>query len=685
MKYRKSERMFAINLFDDRKMKKYLPHRTYKAIVSARENLTEVPERDRNAYAKILCRWALKKGATRYTHWFQPLNNRTAGKRESLYSIDNRYSAVLKFRGKELEKGEGDASSFPSGGMRTTFEARGLTKWDYTSYPFVKDGCLFIPCTFAGAHGEALDKKTPLIKSCKALDVQAVRVLKALGENVKHVYGAVGVEQEYFLVDKSLFAQREDLVYTGRTLFGEKPPKGQEFDDHYFCPPNDKIVDFMQEVDNELWKLGILAKTEHNEVAPRQYELALCYTRANIAADQNQLVMEILKRTANKYGLTCLLHEKPFVCFNGSGKHNNWSMLSDKDENLLEPGKTPRQNVRFLLMLAAVVKAVDEYSELLMCAISSRANDCRLGGFEAPKNVLTVFLGKPLNDAIAFATSGKWRYGVDILPKLPQNTDRNRTSPFAYTGNKFEFRSMGASASVADVNTALHTAVAESLKQFADRLERSPNVMSGAAKIVSETFAKHKKVIFDGDNYSEEWGAEAKMRNLKNCCAIDAAEALSNAHNINLMERHGVLTHKELLAGQKIMLENYVNTVRVEGNVAINIYKQKIFYAAENYINTLTCTARNKGASDMDCRTENALAETLSMLVRIAENRMRKLKKRLESIPSDKSLYEQACYCKEAVLPALDSLRIPIDKMETLCPKDVWPLPTYGQLLFDVN
>ncbi len=683
---------FADSVFDERKMKRYLPAHTYNAIVAARTGFDDVSEKERDVYAKVLCKWARKKGATRYTHWFQPLNNCTAGKRDSMFSIDKDYAAVLKFRGKELYKGEGDASSFPSGGMRQIYEARGLTHWDYASYPFVKDECLYIPCTFCGTGGETLDKKTPLLKSCKALNVQALRVLRLLGEDVKQVYSVVGAEQEYFLIDKELFFRRPDLVYTGRTLFGAKPCKGQEFEDHYFCPPNEKTVKFMQEVDDELWRLGILAKTEHNEVAPCQHELAPCYTRVNVAADQNQLTMEVLKRVADKLGFACLLHEKPFANLNGSGKHNNWSLFTDKDENLFEAGFTPKQNARFLLMLAAVVKAADDYSELLTCAVSSRGNDCRLGGFEAPPRVLSVFLGEQIQSALKLVTGekthplqAKWRYGVDILPNISQNTDRNRTSPFAFTGNKFELRSVGSFASVADVNTALNVAVAESLRYFADRMERATDVYKTAAELIAETFTLHRRVIFDGNCYSTEWAEEAKLRNLKDCSCVDAALALTNAHNVNVLSRHGVLTRREIAARQKILLQNYVNTVRVEGNVAVKLCREKIFGKANEYVQRLVAASQHKSTLGMDCQTELNEAEKLSQLVKSAHRRLSLLQHRLDLLQSVSDVVAQAQLCQDRIVPALESLRVPVDKLETLLPEQYWALPTYAQMLFGVK
>ena len=673
---------FAENVFDDGKMKKYLPKSTYIAIKYAKDNYVELSQRDKDIYAKALLRWALKKGVTRYTHWFQPLNNYTAEKRDCLYSLDKSYQAVVKFRGKELSRGEGDASSFPSGGMRQTFEARGITQWDYTSYAFIKDNCLCIPCAFMGNNYEVLDKKTPLIRSCKALDIQATRALRALGENVNHVYSVVGAEQEYFLLDKTLFDKRKDLVYTGRTLFGAEPPKKQEFDDHYFRPPSSRIAEFMREVDDELWKLGILVKTEHNEVAPRQHELAPCYTRANLTCDHNQLTMETLKKVADKHGFTCLLHEKPFAYVNGSGKHNNWSLLTDGDENLLEIGNTGWQNTRFLLFLAAVVKAVDEYSELLIASICSASNDCRLGGYEAPPQVLTVFLGEPLEKTIQYATSRKWRCGVDTLPSITLGTDRNRTSPFAFTGNKFEFRMVGSSVSISDVNTVLNTAVAESLKQFADRLEKSTDAYATVKELICETFAKHKKIIFDGNNYSESWANEAKRRNLKSATTVNSIESLSHAHNVNLLEKHSVLTHREMLARQQILLTNYVNTVRVECNVAVDVYRKQIEPSVEYYLRELTKIAKNKNELSINCELEVGKIDKITKLLKTCDTRCTALQKHLKKLPTLENELQKARFAESALLPTLASLRKSVDKLETICPQNVWPLPSYGQLLF---
>ena len=674
---------FADNVFDDGKMRKYLPKRTYDAIVNARQCNAELSERDRNVYAKALVNWALLKGATRYTHWFQPLNNFTAGKRDSIFSLNRQGLAGVKFRGKELSRGEGDASSFPNGGMRQTFEARGETRWDYTSYAFVLGDCLFIPATFCSYNGEVLDKKTPLVRSSSALNHQAMRVLNAIGDKATHVFAVVGAEQEYFLIDKELFDKRRDLIYTGRTLFGAKPPKGQEFNDHYYRMPSERVTKFMQEVDGELWKLGILVKTEHNEVAPRQYELAPCYKRVNLACDHNQLTMEVLRAVADRHGLACLLHEKPFAFVNGSGKHNNWSLLTDTDENLLEMGDEPYQNARFMLFLAAVVAAVDDYAEVLTASVSSHGNDCRLGGYEAPPQILTVFLGEPLSLAIKEICLHKWQAGKDVLPKVACGTDRNRTSPFAFTGNKFEFRMVGSSASIADVNTVLNVAVAEVLRQFADVLENSSDVWQDVTQVITETFIKHKRIIFDGNNYGEKWLIEAQRRKLKSVNTVSALERISSVHNVNLMERHGVLTHREALARQQILLQNYVNTVRVEAQVAQETYLKQIAPAVGGYVATLVEIAKNKRDVDVACDVELSEIDKISKLLKQCSNECDALKKQLVQAERKEQLLQKAQYLQDKVLPAMESLRACVDALEQSCPDAVWPVPTYGQMLFE--
>ncbi|MCH5160088.1 MAG: glutamine synthetase III [Clostridiales bacterium] len=679
---RRKGRGFAENVFDDGKMKRYLPKSTYEAIVAAREGAGEPTERDRNRYAKALMKWARKLGVTRYTHWFQPLNDFTAGKRDSIYSIDKLGRAYVKFRGKELSCGEGDASSFPNGGMRETFEARGVTHLDYTSYAFVIEDCLFIPTTFTSFNGEVLDKKTPLIRSSIALNKEAMRVLNAIGDKAKHVWSVVGAEQEYFLIDNAYFERRRDLIYCGRTLFGAKPPKGQEFNDHYYRKPSGRVAKFMQDLDAELWKLGIVAKTEHNEVAPHQFELAPCYARVNLACDYNQLTMEMLNGVAKKHGFTCLLHEKPFRYVNGSGKHNNWSILTDTDENLLEMGETAHQNARFMLFLAAVIAAVDEYSELLTASICNHGNDCRLGGYEAPPQILTVFLGEPLSNTIKEICSHKWQAGKDTLPKISTGADRNRTSPFAFTGNKFEFRMVGSSASISDVNTALNVAVAEILRQFADELEHSGDVWQTVTRLVVETFTKHKRIIFDGNNYGEKWLAEAKRRKLKSVDTLSAIENTTNAHNVNLLERHGVLTHREALARQQILLQNYANTLHIEGQVAQEMYIKQIAPSVTQYLHILTKIAKDKNDLGVDCEEEKRQIEQITKLLQRGTKIRKKLTVCLKKSEEISQLVIKTQYMHANILPAIEALRLTADVMEQLCPAHLWSMPTYSEMLF---
>lgn len=671
---------FACNLFNYRQMRKCLPRRTYTAIKNAREKGADLTPRNVEIYARALLKWATKKGVTRYAHWFKPLNNLTAGKRDSLYSVNSRGDAVYKFRSKELIKGEGDASSFPSGGMRQTFEARGITKWDRSTFPFIRGNCLYIPTTFCGATNEILDKKSPLLNSSAALNYQAVRLLKLLGFNVNSVYAVVGAEQEYFLIDKSLYLKRKDLVYTGRTLFGAKPCKGQEFDDHYFRPPNDKILSFMKDVDAELWKLGIIAKTEHNEVAPCQYELAPCYSKAEEACDQNQLIMETLESVAEKHNLQCLLHEKPFDNINGSGKHNNWSLQADTLGNLLEQGDTPKRNALFLLMVIAVVKAVDDYNDLLLASVASAANDLRLGGYEAPPRTLTVFLGDTVTNIFDRISLGDFVVGQDSLPSVITSADRNRTSPFAYAVNKFEFRTVGSSASVADVNTVLNTVVADSLKQFADKLETSANVWQDLRSIIAQSYARHKRIIFNGNGYSTEWEREAEKRGLNGYCAPTAISKLSDDKNARLFERHKVLNGKELTARKQILTEHYSNTVRLEAIVACEIYLRQIAPAIEAYAQRLTSLALNKSALNTDCEREQNKIDELSTLLQKCDGLTESIIIQLNSDYDD--LPDKALSLNKHTLAALRELREYVNKAEQLCPKSEWPLPTYGQLLF---
>ena len=682
MKNNFTTKTFAINVFDYNKLRKYLPCGTYKAIVAARERNIRPSERDAEVYADALKKWALKNGVTRYTHWFQPLNNFTAEKRDSLSSLNREGNAIVKFRGKELQRGEGDASSLPNGGMRETFEARGITEWDYTAFPFIKGDCLCIPTTFRGAGGETLDKKTPLLNSCLALNKQALRLLAALGMPAKQVKSVVGAEQEYFLIDKDLFDKRKDLVYTGRTLFGKMPPKGQEFEDHYFRPPQSTVVRFMQEADLELWKLGILVKTEHNEVAPRQYELAPCYTAANYACDQNQLIMETLNNVATKHGLACILHEKPFDKINGSGKHNNWSLLTDKDVNLLEAGETPCNNARFMLVIAAIITAVDVYNKLLVSSITSASNDLRLGGYEAPPRILTVFLGDPLTNAIANAVNTDWQFGKDLLPKDIYAADRNRTSPLAYTGNKFEFRMVGSSASIADVNTTLNTIVAESLRIYADELENSTDVWQTAKAIVADAFKQHGRIVYNGNGYSEEWIAEATKRGLNYTDSAEVLEEMTAEQTVELFERHAVLTRRELAARKEIRLKTYCDTINLESIVACEIYERQISYAAQTYKSETADLACHKQDLGLAVATEKALIERIDKLQQQCDKLVADIRKLLND-GDELPLREKAVVFGQTARESLGKLRQCVNELEQICPKSKWPLPTYGQLLFE--
>jgi len=672
---------FGQNVFDYKKMRRYLPRSVYNAVKNARENGATLTDKQINVYAAALKKWALKKGVTRYTHWFQPLNNLTAEKHDSLNSLNKEGYAVIKFRGKELQRGEGDASSLPSGGMRDSYEARGVTLWDYTAFPFIKGDCLCIPTTFCGAGGETLDKKKPLIASCKALNKQALRLLKSIGMPAKQVKSVVGAEQEYFLIDKTLFDRRKDLVYTGRTLFGKMAPKGQEFDDHYFRPPSETVIKFMQDVDLELWKLGIIVKTEHNEVAPCQYELAPCYTDANCACDQNQLIMETLKNVASKHGLACLLHEKPFDKINGSGKHNNWSLLTDSDCNLLEAGNTPEQNARFLLVLSAVIKATDDYNGLLISSITSASNDLRLGGYEAPPKILTVYLGEKFTDVIKEIISTDWQFGKDTLPKDIYGADRNRTSPLAFCGNKFEFRMVGSSACIADVNTVLNTVIAESFKIFADRLQNSQNVWSTVEEIVKDTFETHGRVIYNGNGYSGEWIGEATSRGLNYTDSDTIFCQLTDNKTVNLFESNNVLNRRELLARQTIKLETYCNTVNLESIVANEIYERQIAPAIESYLNLLSALANSKQNVNLDNTAEKEKITAITQLQSKCSETIESLKKAVTQNNAPPLYNEVTLRCKRA-REYLSQLRQYVNELEQVCPKSDWPMPTYGQLLF---
>ncbi len=675
---------FAENVFDRPKMKKYLQPRAYKEICKAQDCVDDTPcaisQKSADNFAKAVKKWARSKGVTRFTHWFQPLNNFTAGKRDSLFSVDEMGAVSVKFRGKELQKGEGDASSFPNGGLRQTFEARGITNWDCLSQPFIKDGCLFVPTTFKSFTGEALDKKTPLLRSLSALNVQALRLLHLAGFHCKMVTSVVGAEQEYFLVDKRKFLQRPDLLFCGRTLVGAAPPKGQELFDHYYRPPNQKIVAFWQQVNLELWKLGIIAKTEHKEVAPNQFELAPCYAQVNVACDQNQMVMQTLQSVAEKLGLVCLLHEKPFLNFNGSGKHNNWSLLADKTENLFESGDTPATQARFVLFLTCVLRAVDLHQDLLRFAVANAANDCRLGGYEAPPQMISVFLGE-IFDSLTNALNSTWTLGADKLPKTCVLTDRNRTSPFAFTGNKFEFRTVGSSASLADCNTILNVAVAESLQFFADKLQNSQNFWKDAQQLTKETLEKHGRIVFCGNNYSQKWQREAEQRGLLNVPnAFCAAKCLTDEKNTLLFDQYGVLSPRELSARQQIFWENYADTICLETNVTAVCLK-KIVPKMQTYLNLLLNIAEKQHR--IKANGEEAWqAKRVSQIVAELEKHIEKLQNAAEKCKNMTQTHEKAQFAAETLIPLMDQARQTADNAECVCPSDLWPMPTYGDLLF---
>lgn len=663
---------FAENVFDDGKMQKYLPKETYEAIIEAKKNGVELSQHNLNVFASALKKWAEEKGVTRYTHWFQPLNGYTAEKRDCFYSIDNLGLASEKFRGKELVEGEGDASSLPSGGLRQTFEARGISQIDLSTNAFIKDDCLCIPTTFRSYTGSSLDKKTPLLRSEKALNKQAVRIMKLLGFACEQIKSVVGAEQEYFLIDKELFVQRSDLIYTGRTLFGARPPKGQEFCDHYFRSIPTKVAEFMKEVDDELWKLGIVVKTEHNEVAPGQFELAPCYSQTSAQSEQNLLIMETLKSVADKRNLACILSEKPFDGYNGSGKHNNWSLVTDTGENLLEMGKTFQQKARFLLFISAVIQACDNYSDALVASVNTRPNDLRLGGHEAPPQILSIYLGGLQNATNDFANN--------LENMTPVSADRNRTSPFAFTGNKFEFRMVGSSANISDVNTALNTAVAESLREYADRLDCASDVWQEVKNIVCETFKNHDRIIFDGNNYSEDWQKEAKKRKLKSLTTVEAYESLSNDKNLQLFATHGVLSSAELFARQYILFETYCNTVMLECNCALEIAERQILPAVEKYVATLTQTALCKRKLEISYSLECDKIRKLSILQKECEKNISILREQIAHKEDD--IKTQAEYLCKTVLSTERALRLSADKMESMCPKEFWCMPSYGDMLF---
>ena len=691
--------LFGSMVFDDRTMEARLPKETYRALQQTIKKGKHLDIEVATVVANAMKDWAIERGATHFTHWFQPMTGITAEKHDSFISPKDGGKIIMEFSGKELIKGEPDASSFPSGGLRATFEARGYTAWDATSYAFIKDGVLCIPTVFCSYGGEALDQKTALLRSMEAINRQALRVLHLFGNaDVTSVKTTVGPEQEYFLVDKDMFDRRKDLIYTGRTLFGARAPKGQELDDHYFGTIKPRVAAFMKELNEELWKLGILAKTEHNEVAPAQHEMAPIFTTTNIAADHNQLTMEIMQKVAKKHGMVCLLHEKPFAGVNGSGKHNNWSISTDTGTNLLEPGETPYENAQFLLFLCAVIKAVDEYQDLLRISVASAGNDHRLGANEAPPAIVSMFLGTDLAEILeAIENDEKYdakqkdlmRIGVHTLPKFPKDTtDRNRTSPFAFTGNKFEFRMLGSAASISCANTVLNTSVAEELKQFADKLEGAADFEGALHDLIKETIKAHKRIIFNGDGYDDVWVREAERRGLLNLKTTpDALAHMLDEKNVKLFTSHKVLTETELKARHEVRLENYCKVVNIEALTMLDMVRKDILPAMSAYSAELASDAAAKTAllGDADCSYEKESVKSLSALLGATYRSTKKLESDLLAAKSETALPALADIYKGTILDDMRALRISVDEMETIASAKAWPYPCYGDLLFGVR
>ncbi|MCL2093352.1 MAG: glutamine synthetase III [Treponema sp.] len=688
---------FGSMVFNDVVMKAKLPDDVYRALKKTMSMGTHLELDIANVVANAMKDWAIEKGATHFTHWFQPMTGITAEKHESFISPAEEGRIIMKFSGKELVRGEPDASSFPSGGLRATFEARGYTVWDITSYAFIKDGTLCIPTAFCSYGGEALDKKTPLLRSMEAINKQSLRVLKLFGNNeVNHVVSVVGPEQEYFLIDKEMFLKRPDLIFTGRTLFGALPPKGQELEDHYFGSLKPRVSAFMKELDKELWKLGIHAKTKHNEVAPSQHELAPIYGTTNIATDHNQLTMELMKSIAYKHGLICLLHEKPFAGVNGSGKHNNWSIATDKGGNLLEPGLTPHENAQFLLFLVAVIKAVDDYQDLLRVSCASAGNDHRLGANEAPPAIVSIFLGDELTAILDSIDTGseyndkgklQMTVGVTALPHFPKDsTDRNRTSPFAFTGNKFEFRMLGSSFSVAGPNIVLNTAVAEILSQFADVLEKSSDFNRDLADLIKKTYGNHKRIIFNGNNYQEEWISEAAKRGLSNLrTTVSALPMFISEKSIELFTRHDVFSKAEIHSRWEILTETYVKTINIEALAMVDMVKTSIITASLAYqqeLLSLLQMKKNNGLYNSSVE-EYVLKHIVDLSGEMVKN-LQGLEKALDIAKKEQDLQKQAELYSSGVVPAMQDLRKTVDALESHMAKKHWPMPGYSDLLFGV-
>ncbi|PWM37866.1 MAG: glutamine synthetase type III [Clostridiales bacterium] len=691
--------LFGSMVFNDTVMKERLPKETYKALQKTISEGKDLDISVANVVATAMRDWAVSNGATHYTHWFQPMTGVTAEKHDSFISPTGGGNIIMEFSGKELIKGEPDASSFPSGGLRATFEARGYTSWDPTSYAFIKENTLCIPTAFCSYSGEALDKKTPLLKSMEAIDKQAKRIMKLFGKNVKRVLTTVGPEQEYFLISQEMYDARPDIQYTGRTLFGAKPPKGQEMDDHYFGAIKPRVHEYMMELDDELWKLGILAKTEHNEVAPAQHELAPIYSTTNIATDHNQLTMELMKKVATRHGMACLLHEKPFAGVNGSGKHNNWAISTDDGKNLLDPGDNPEENAQFLLFLCAVIKAVDKHQDLMRLSVASAGNDHRLGANEAPPAIISMFVGDDLGELLRCIETGdkykgdnmaEMEIAVHVLPNFPKDTtDRNRTSPFAFTGNKFEFRMLGSSLSIADPNLVLNTIVAESLDSYATELENVPKDQFKEAlnALVRRTIRDHKRIVFNGNNYSDEWVVEAEKRGLLNLkSTVDALPYLEKQENIDLFEKYNVFTEAEIRSRYEIMMENYAKTINIEALTMLEMAKRDILPAELEFVKSLADSAASKQAMGIDVTVEMDLAGKLTELTKSFYGAIDELEqKEMKGTDMMDDAVAAAKYYHSEVLLAMNELRALGDQMEVMTSSEYWPYPSYGEMLFSVK
>ncbi len=692
--------LFGCKVFNASVMRERLPKDIYKAMQKAIKDGKRLDINVANVVANSMRDWAIEKGATHYTHWFQPMTGITAEKHDSFISPNDDGSVIMEFSGKELVQGESDASSFPSGGLRATFEARGYTAWDPTSYAFIKGKTLCIPTAFCAYGGEALDKKTPLLRSMEAIDRQAVRILRLFGNTeVTSVKTTVGPEQEYFLIDESVYQKRPDLISAGRTLFGAKPPKGQEMEDHYYGSIKSRVADFMKDLDEELWALGVLAKTEHNEVAPAQHELAPIFSTTNIATDHNQLTMEMMQKVARRHGMVCLLHEKPFEGVNGSGKHNNWSMSTNTGKNLLDPGETPYENAQFLLFLCAVIKAVDDYQELLRISVASAGNDHRLGANEAPPAVVSMFLGDELSEILeAIETDRAYdakekvqmKIGVHVIPRFPKDTtDRNRTSPFAFTGNKFEFRMLGSTASISDANVVINAAVAESLRLFADELESAPNFEGALHDLIVRTIKEHKSIIFNGNGYDDKWLAEAKKRGLANLPTTpDCLPHMLDEKNIELFRTHRIYSEAEIHSRYEIMLENYCKVVNIEALTMIEMAKKDIMPAVSLFIKSLTDTVSSRRAiiKDIPCEYEEKTARRASLLLNEMSERTARLEESVVTAAglSGDALKEAQFFCN-TVLNDMNVLRYAADELETITRRDFWPYPDYSDILYSVK